>query len=214
MRVQSLSERNPLGSSWMSSTIANSSNAIGTYSHHMPSNGGSAGRPAGSGSPTGRMPQDRARVPKPGFGVDGDFLAVDDDPTAPAAQLGESLRVERHPVTRTQNVRLFLDDIEQPFPGEIGGDAFGFVEDQAPFVQRLLDLDPVAVVGLVEPVLVDRVGEMHRGLGVAAPDEHERVLDSEVGVVADAADDKNVAGAVVGVEVGAVVEVAVRGPRQ
>ena len=47
----------------MISTIAKSSNAIGTYSHHMPSNGGCAGRPAGSGSPIGRMPQDRSRLP-------------------------------------------------------------------------------------------------------------------------------------------------------
>ena len=29
----------------------------------MPSNGGSAGRPAGSASPIGRMPQDRSRLP-------------------------------------------------------------------------------------------------------------------------------------------------------
>ena len=30
---------------------------------HMPSNGGFAGRPAGSGSPMGRMPHDRSRLP-------------------------------------------------------------------------------------------------------------------------------------------------------
>ena len=112
-----------------------------------------------------------------------------------------------------QDVRLLLDDVEQPFPGEIGCDAFGFVEDDPQLVQRLDDLDAVAVDVLVEPVLVDGVGQVYRGLGVAAPDEQERVLDPEVGVVADAADHEDVAGAVVGVEVGAIVEVAVRGTR-
>ncbi len=41
--------------------------------------------------------------------------------------------------------------------------------------------------------------------------EQIRVLDPEVGVVADTGDDEDVAGAVVSVEVGAVVEVAVGG---
>ena len=81
------------------------------------------------------------------------------------------------------------------------------------FVQRLDDLDAVTVDVLVEPVLVDGVGNVHRGLRIPAPDEQERVLDPEVGVVADAADQEDVPGAVVGVEVGAIVEVAVRGPR-
>ncbi len=44
-------------------TIPKSSKAIGTYSHHMPSNGGSAGRPGGSASPIGRMPHERSRLP-------------------------------------------------------------------------------------------------------------------------------------------------------
>ena len=35
----------------------------------MPSNGGSAGFPAGSASPTGRAPQDRSRVPTQVSGV-------------------------------------------------------------------------------------------------------------------------------------------------
>jgi hypothetical protein len=44
-------------------TTANSSNRSGTYSHHSPAVGSSGGRPAGSPSPTGRMPQERSRVP-------------------------------------------------------------------------------------------------------------------------------------------------------
>ena len=74
-----------------------------------------------------------------------------------AAKLGEPLRVQRYPVAGPQNVRLFLDDVEQTLPGEIGGDAFGFVEDQPEFAQRLDDLDAVPVDVLIEPVLVDRV---------------------------------------------------------
>ena len=69
---------------------------------------------------------------------------------------------------------------------------------------------PVAVDVLVEPVVVDGVAEVDRGLLVAPPDEHERVLGAQVGVVADAGDQEDLAGAVVGVEVGPVVEVAGR----
>ena len=179
----------------------------------MPSKGGSAGRPAGSGFADRPDAPGPVAAADPGGGVDGDLLAVHDDPAAPAAELGEPLRVQRHTIARAHDVRLLLDDVEQAFPGEIGCDAFGFVEDDAQLVQRLDDLDAVTVDVLVEPVLVDGVGQVHRGLGVAAPDEQERVLHPEVGVVADAADDEDVAGAVVGVEVGAIVEVAVRRTR-
>ncbi|COX01231.1 Uncharacterised protein [Mycobacterium tuberculosis] len=54
---------------------------------------------------------------------------------------------------------------------------------------------------------------MHRGLYVRTPDQHERVFHAQVRVVADTGDQKDVPGAVVGVEVGAVVEVAVGGAR-
>ena len=159
------------------------------------------------------MPQDRSRLPIQVAGSTANFLAVQDDPAAPAAELGEPLRVQRHTITGTHDVRLLLDDVEQAFPGEIGCDAFGFVENDPQFVQRLDDLDAITVDVLVEPVLVDGVGQVYRGLGVAAPDEQECVLHPEAGVVADAADHEDVPGAVVGVEVGAIVEVAVRGAR-
>ena len=127
--------------------------------------------------------------------------------------MGEPLRVQRDSGAGPQDVPLFLDDVEQSVPRQIGGDALGFVQDDAQRVQRLVDLDAVAEDVLVEPVLVDRVGQVHRRLLVTAPDEHERVLDAEVGVVADAGDQEDVAGAVVRVEVGPVVEVAVRRTR-
>ena len=178
----------------------------------MPSNGGCAGRPAGSGSPIGRIPQDRSRLPNH-TGVDGDLLTVDRDDAAPGPQLREPLRVQSDPVAGPEHVPLFLHDVEQPVPGEIDGDALGLLEDHPQLVQRFGDLDAVAVHALVEPVLVDAVAQMHRGLGVAATDQHERVLHPEVGVVPDAGDQEDVAGSIVGVEVGAVVEVAVRGAR-
>ena len=74
-------------------------------------------------------------------------------------------------------------------------------------------LDAVAADVLVESILIDRVGQVHRGLFVAAADHDERVLDPEVGVVTDAGHEKDVAGAVVGVEVAPVVEVAVGAAR-
>ena len=161
----------------------------------------------------GRMPHDRSRVP---IHTDGSTVisspSIDEVP-APRAELGEPLRVQGDAVACPQDVPLLLDDVEQPVPGEIGCDAIGFVDHDAKRVQRILDLDPVVQHVLVEPVLVDRVRQVHRGLLVAAPHQHEGVLDPEVGVVPDAGDEEDVAGAVVGVEVGAVVEVAVRGSR-
>ena len=57
-------------------------------------------------------------------------------------QVARTLRVQRHPVAGPQNVGLFLDDVEQALPGEIGGDAFGFVEDE-PQDAGAEDLDAV-----------------------------------------------------------------------
>ena len=138
------------------------------------------------------MPQDRSRLPIHVAGSTAISSPSIDDAAAPGAELGEALRVQRHPVARPQDVRLLLHDVEQALPGEIGCDALGFVEDDPQLVQRLDDLDAVAVDVLVEPVLVDGVGQVHRGLRVPAPDEHERILDPEVGVVADAGDQEDV----------------------
>ena len=61
----------------MFSTTAKSWNAIGTYNHHMPSNGGSAVRPAGSGSPIGRIhSKGPVAATDPGGWVDSNLLAV------------------------------------------------------------------------------------------------------------------------------------------
>ena len=61
-------------------------------------------------------------------------------------------------------------------------------------MQRIDDLDAVAVDVLIEPVLVDGVGQVHRGLSVALADEQERVFHPQVRVVADSADDEDVGG--------------------
>ena len=152
----------------------------------MPSNGGCAGRPAGSASPIGRMPHDRSRLPIQTVGSTAISSPSIEIVPAPTAHLGEPLRVQRHAGARPQHVPLLLDDVEQPVPGEVDGDALGLVEDDPQLVQRFGDLDAVAQHVLVQPVLVDAVTQMHRGLGVAAPHQDERVLDPEVGVVADA----------------------------
>jgi hypothetical protein len=129
--------------------------------------------------------------------------------------LGKTLSVQCDSGAGPQYVPLLLDDVEQPVPSQIGGDALGFVEDDAQFVQWLDDLDAVGAHLLVEPVLIDRAAEVHGRLYVTAAHQQERVLDSEVRVVADPRDEEDVAGTVVGVEVGAIVEVAVArtGPR-
>ncbi len=148
----------------MMRTIEKSSNAIGTYSHHMPSNGGSAGRPAGSASPIGRMPHDRSRVPIHTAGSTVISSPSIDELPAPRAHLGEPLRVQRDSGARPQDVPLLLHDVEQPVPRQIDGDALGLVQDDAQPVQRVGDLDAVAHHVLVEPVGVDGVRKVHRRL--------------------------------------------------
>ena len=68
--------------------------------------------------------------------------------------MGEPLGVQRHAITGPQDVRLLLDDVEQAFPGEISCDAFGFVEDDPQFVQRVDDVDAVTFSG---PMLGERL---------------------------------------------------------
>ena len=118
---------------------------------------------------------------------------------------------------------LLLHDVEQSVPRQVDGHALGLVHHDAQFVQWIGDIDAVTEHVLVHSVLVDRIRKMHGRLYIAwfdvaagaapAPDKHESVLDSEVGVVPDAGDEEDVAGAVVRVEVGPVIEVAVRRPR-
>ena len=158
----------------------------------------------------GRMPHDRSRDAYPHRRVDADLLTVDDDLPAPRTHLGEPLRVQRDSGARAQDVPLLLHDVEQPVPRQVDGHALGLVHDDAQLVQRLGDLDAVADHVLVEPVGVDGVRKMHRRLLIPAADEDERILHAEIRVVADAGDQEDVAGAVVGVEVGPVIEVAVR----
>ena len=73
---------------------------------------------------------------------------------------------------------------KEPSQVRSSGDALGLLQHDAQPLQRLDDLDAVAPDPLVEPVVVDRVGEVDRGLLVAAAHEHEGVLGAEVGVVA------------------------------
>ncbi len=147
----------------------------------------------------------------PGGRVDGDLFAVDHQMPAPGTQLGESLRVQGDLGTRPHHVALLLHHTEESVPGQIAGDALGLVENDAQLLQRRGDLDAVAVDVLVQAIGVDGVGQVHRGLVIPSSDEQEGVLDPQVGVIADAGDDEDVAGAVVGVEVRPVIEVAVGG---
>ncbi len=179
----------------------------------MPSKGGSDG-------PAGRIGvADRADAPRPvagadpGVRADGDVLSVDSDGAAPGADLGEPLCVEGDPAPGAHHVALLLEDVEGTLPGQVAGDALGLLEHQPQLAERLDDLDPVAADVLVETVVVDLVGQVYGRLGVAPAEQHECVLDPQVGVVAGAGDQEDVTAAVVGVEIAAVVEVPVAGRR-
>src|SRR5207302_4928209 len=77
--------------------------------------------------------------------------------------------------------------------------------------QWLQHLDPVRTHALIETIVAERVGAVDRPLAVAATNGDVGVDDSEVRVHAEATDQEDVTRAVVGVEVAAVVEVAVAG---
>ena len=177
----------------------------------MPSNGGSAGAPGGSGSPTGRMPHERSRVPTQRSGVTAISVPSTAMRALPGAHLREPLGVQGDPRPGAHHVRLLLDDVEGALPGEVESDALGLLQHHAEAAQRLEHLEPVAPDVLLQALAVDGVGEVHGGLLVAAAHEDEGVLGAEVRVVAQTGDHEDLAAAVVGVEVAAVVEVAVRG---
>ena len=123
--------------------------------------------------------------------------------------MGEALRIEGDLGAGPHQVSLFLHHREQRLPGQVDGDTLGLLHDDADGLQRVDDVDVIAQDVLVQTVLVDGVGQMYRRLLITAAYENESVLDAQVGVVADTGDDEDVAAAVVGVEVGPVIEVAV-----
>ena len=99
---------------------------------------------------------------------------------------------------------------ERALPGEVEADAVRVaVADEADAMQRLEHLDGVSADARVERALVECVGESDAVLMIAQSDACVGVDDAERGVDTEAGDEEQVAGAVVGVEVAPVVEVAV-----
>src|ERR1700757_802526 len=98
-------------------------------------------------------------------------------------------------------MRLLLHYVKQALPGEVYRNALGLLENDPHLVEWVDNLDAVVVDVLVEAILVDRIREVHRGLYLASPDQNKCVFDTEVRVVPNSADKKDVSGAVVRVEV-------------
>jgi hypothetical protein len=87
----------------------------------------------------------------------------------------------------------------------------GGLEDEADLLQRLDHLDPERAGGQVHPVVELAAGADDSVL-LTPSDDGEGVLGAEVRVQAEAEHQEQVARAVVGVEVVAVVEVPIAGP--
>ena len=174
-------------------------------------------RPAGRFGLAHRADAPRA-VPGGDRRVVGDLhpLVVDLDPPLPRPDLCEAARLERHPTVGEHGVRVLQRGGEQAAPREVRGDALRALEGQPDLPQRLDHLQPVPADVGIEAVVVDGVAHPHRRLRVAAADHEVRVLHAQARVVADPGEHHEAALAVQHVEVGAVVEVAVRGgrPRQ
>ena len=91
------------------------------------------------------------------------------------------------------------------------------VADHPELLERFHDLDAIRADGLVHPVVTEGVGGAHGVLGVPPSHTGEGVDDPEVGVDAESGDEEDLAAAIVGVDVAAVVEVPVarcRVPRE
>ena len=149
---------------------------------------------------------------EPGGRIDGDLLALEPDGALPGADLGEPAGVEDGAGAGAHDVVLFLDGVEQAVPGEVEAEAVLVeVTHQSQLAQRFDDLAAIATdAGLQAIVTVERVAAPHRPLLVTASDGGVGVDRAQVRVDAHAGDQEDVAGAVVGVEVAAVIEVAVR----
>jgi hypothetical protein len=179
----------------------------------MPPNAVS-GRPAGRlRLPDGPDPPRPVAAAHRGVGGDVQPVTVDVDPPFPVSKLGKTAGLQRHSTFRMHRMRMLQRSREQAAPPQVDRDAFGFGDGQMQFLQGFDDVEPVPVDVLIESVTVDRVAEPHGGLYVAAPDEQVRVFDAQSGVVADPGQRHEAALTIEHVEVGAIVEVAIRGLR-
>jgi hypothetical protein len=159
--------------------------------------------------PTGRMPQERSRVPQVSA-LATETLAVDLDVPLVGAVLGETGVVHhRHRSDATGEAGL-LDGGEAGREGDVGRHAVGFVAAGDPqHVQRLDHLDLDRADPGVEAFHVQRAGGVHVVLLVAADDAERGIHDVQVGVDAQRGREEQPAVLAVAVEEVAVVEVAV-----
>ena len=167
--------------------------------------------PSGWGSPTGRTPHERSRVPPQRSGV----TAISSPATAmkplPAAALREALRVEDDRAPVAEVLARLLECGVAARPGDVHRD-IGVVrlDDDTKRVERFDDLDAQGTDGDVHPV-VERLGCAHDALHAVAGDGEEGIGRPEVEVLAEPEDREVVVGRRVEVEVVAVVEIAIAG---
>ena len=161
---------------------------------------------------------DRADPPRtvaaaePGGGVDGERRAGDPHLTGPRAHLREPRALQDVAEPVADHMRLFLDRRERALPGEVEADPVLVAVAHHPHtLERVEDLDAVGTDPLVHAIRTERVGEACRVHRVAQLHGGVGVDHAEVGVGPEAGDHEDLAGAVVRVEVAAVVEVLVAG---
>jgi len=139
-----------------------------------------------------------------------ELVAPDPEHPRPRADLGEARGVEDDPAALAHDVRGLLDGRERPGPGEVEGDPVVLpLAHHAHPLEGLEDLDAVGADALGHAVVAQGVRRPHRVLLVAAPHRGIGVDDAEVRVHAHARHQEHLAGSVVGVEVAAVIGVAV-----
>jgi hypothetical protein len=148
----------------------------------------------------------------PGLGLDGEGLAGDLEGPGPAAVLAEPGGVEGQAAEVADLLLGLLERGVGALEGHVQRQGvLGGLEDEADLLQRLHHLDPQRAGGQVHPV-VELPAGAHDPVLVAPADDGEGVLGAKVRVEAEPQHEEEVARAVVGVEVVAVVEVAVAGP--
>ena len=181
-----------------------------------------AARGVGGADPRGFRLADRSHAPRavpgppPTVRRELEFAVSEAEASFPRPDLGETGRVEDDPLELPVEVPSFEVCFGEPLVDRIELDApLVRFHDDTDLLETSEDLDPDRPDGGVHPVGAERLRRAHDAVCAVPEHRHERVGDSEVGVLADADDREEIVLAPVllatrvDVEVVAVVEIAI-----
>ncbi len=147
------------------------------------------------------------------LGGDGELRAGDREGARPESRLGQPLGVEDHPPLAAQVLAGLGHGRNVALPRHVHGHVvLGRVDDDPQPAERLEHLDVERAHGKIRPIL-KRLRRSHDVLRPAEPHVDERVDHAQVRVLAEPENGGPLGADRVHVEVVAVVEIAIAGPR-